>query len=192
MIGSNTIARLYKVLSNNLLFYFIFYACNKYCIAHTRHSHIGQITSFHRRIAATSTKISRKVAPIYGRCELDSHADTIVAGSNCVVLNYTGNVCDVSPYRDDYSPVSNVPVVTAATAWQSPHTGETYILVFNEALWMGDSMNCTLINPNQLRHFGTKVQDNPVSDLPLFIMTENNEFSMELDMSGTIIYADTH
>ena len=57
---------------------------------------------------------------------------------------------------------------------------------------MGDSMNCTLINPNQLRHFGTKVQDNPVSDLPLFIMAEDNEFSMELDISGTIIYADTH
>jgi len=169
MIGSNTtIARLFKILSNNLLFNCIFYAFNRYCVAHTRHSHIGQITSSHRRTAATSTKISHKAATIYGRCELDSHADTIVAGSNCVVINYTGNVCDVSPCRDDYAPVSNVPIVTAATAWQSPHTGETYILVFNEALWMGDSMNCTLINPNRLRHFGTKVQDNPVSDLPLF------------------------
>ena len=73
MIGSNAIARLYKVLSNNLLFNFIFYACNKYCIAHTCHSHIGQITSSHRPTAATSTKISRKVATIYGRCELNSH-----------------------------------------------------------------------------------------------------------------------
>jgi len=170
MIGSNTtIVRLFKILSNNLLFNCIFYAFNKYCVAHTRHSHIGQITSSHRRTAATSTKISRKAATIYGRCKLDSHADTIVAGSNCVVINYTGNVCDVSPYRDDYAPVYNVPIVTAATAWQSPLTGETYILVFNEALWMGDSMNCTLINPNQLRHFGTKVQDNPVSDLPLLL-----------------------
>ena len=157
MIGNNTIARLSKVLSNNLLFSFIFYACNKYCIAHTCHSHIGQFTSSRRRTAATSTKISRKVATIYGRCELDSHTDTIVAGSNCVVLSYTDNVCDVSPCRDDYSPVSNVPVVTAATAWQSPHTGETYILVFHEALWMGGSMNSTLVNPNQLRHYGTVV-----------------------------------
>ena len=53
---------------------------------------------------------------VHDRCELDSHADTIVAGSNCIILNYTGQVCDVSPYRDDYAPVSDVPIVKAATA----------------------------------------------------------------------------
>ena len=114
-----------------MLLNYIFHAFKKYCVAHTRHSHIGQIPSSHRRTAATTTKVSYKTATIYGRCELDSHADTIVAGSNCVVINYTGKVCDVSPYRDDYTPVSNIPIVTAATAWQSLHTGETYILVFN-------------------------------------------------------------
>ena len=83
-----------------------------------------------------------------------------------MILNYTGKECDVSPYRDDYDPISNVPIVTAATAWQSSYTGQTYILVFNEALWMGDTMSNTLVNPNQLRHFGTTVQDNPMSNLP--------------------------
>ena len=123
---------------------------------------------------------------------MDSHADTIVAGANCTILSYTGKVCDVSPYREDYTPVSNVPIVKAATAWQSPHTGETYILVFNEALWMGDSMESTLINPNQLRYFGTSVQDNPTADSPLSIITEDSAFCMELAMKGTIVYADTH
>ena len=94
---------------------------------------------------------------VYGKCESDSHADTIAAGANCVVLNYTGKGCDVSPYRDDYEAVKNAPIVNAATAWQSHQTGQTYILVFNEALWMGDSMDNTLFNPNQLRHYGTKV-----------------------------------
>jgi len=98
----------------------------------------------------------------------------------------------VSPYRDDYTPVTNVPIVNAATAWQSPNTGQTYVLVFNESLWMGDSMDTTLVNPNQLRHYGTQVQDNPMSEFPLSIITEDNEFSMELMMQGTIIYADTH
>ena len=128
----------------------------------------------------------------YGKCELDSHADTTVAGSNCTVLHYTGKECDVSPFRDDFEPIKNVPIVTAATAWQSPSSGQTYILVFNEALWMGDTMDSSLINPNQLRHFGTYVQDNPSSAQPLFIMTEDLEFSMNLSMAGTIIYADTH
>ena len=39
----------------------------------------------------------RSVA-IYGRTELDSHADTIVLGSNTVILQYTNRECDVAPY----------------------------------------------------------------------------------------------
>ena len=134
----------------------------------------------------------RKDKTTYGKCELDSHADTVVAGSNCVILNYTGKVCDVSPYCDEYTTVTNIPIVNATTAWQSSHTGQTYILVFNESVWMGDSMDTTLVNPNQLRHYGTQVQDNPMSQLPLAIITEDSAFSMELMMKGTIIYADTH
>ena len=129
---------------------------------------------------------------IHGRCELDSHADTTVAGSNCVILHYTGKECDVSPYTDDYESINNVPIVHAATAWQSPETGQTYILVFNEALWMGKTMDHSLINPNQLRHYGTTVNDNPMSKQPLSIITDGAEFSMELSMAGTIVFAETH
>ena len=123
---------------------------------------------------------------------MDSHADTVVAGANCIILNYTGKECDVSAYQDDYTPVQNVPIVTAATAWQSHETGQTYILVFHEALWMGDSMQDTLINPNQLRHYGTNVQDNPMPNYPLSIITADHEFSMEMQMNGTIVYFDSH
>ena len=114
-----------------------------------------------------------------------------MAGSNCVILEYTGKECDVSPYRDDYDSIQNVPIVHAATAWQSKETGQTYILILNESIWMGDTMSHTLINPNQLRHFGTKVQDNPMSDQPLSIITEDNGFCMDLAMAGTICYVDT-
>ena len=154
---------------------------------------IAQIRSSVRRtpkISSISKSKSTKVN--YGRCELDSHADTIVAGSNCVILGYTGRVCDVSPYREDYESVKDVPIVQAATAWYSQHTGQTYILVFNEVLWMGDSMDHSLINPNQLRHYGIEVQDNPTSTSPLSIQTEDREFYMDLMMDGTIIHAETH
>ena len=43
---------------------------------------------------------------------------------------------------------------------------------------MGDQMDHTLVNPNQLRHYGVKVQDNPVSDEPLHIMTEDEKFQL--------------
>jgi hypothetical protein len=145
-----------------------------------------------RRIASAKSSAERlPVKNIHGKCEVDNHADTCVAGSNCVILEYTGKECDVSPYRDDYDAIQNVPIVHAATAWQSKETGQTYILVMNECIWMGDTMSHTLINPNQLRHFGTQVQDNPMSSQPLSIITEDNEFCMELTMSGTICSVDT-
>ena len=33
-------------------------------------------------------------------------------------------------------------------------------------------MDHTLISPNQMCHYGIKAQDNPVSDEPLYIMSE--------------------
>ena len=74
-------------------------------------------------------------------------------------MHYTNRECDVSPYHDDHAPTKNVPIVQAATAYQSEYTGIIYILIFNEALWMGYSMRHTFVNPNQLRYYGTKVQD---------------------------------
>ena len=154
------------------------------------HRRISVIASSPRRTIASS-KAASPTTTHYGKCELDSHADSIVAGKNCIILNYTGKECDVSPYREDYKPIKNVPIVNAATAWQSPITGQVYILVLNEAIWMGDHMDDTLINPNQLRHHGVKVQDDPTSSYPLSIVTEDNEFCMELTMDGTIVHVQT-
>ena len=62
--------------------------------------------------------------PSHGRIELDSHADTVVLGSNCVVLHHTGKVCEVSPYTDEYDAITDVPVVRGATLWMDQHTNE--------------------------------------------------------------------
>ena len=105
-------------------------------------------------------------------------------------MHYTGRECDVSPYDTNYSPAKNIPIVSAATAWQSQNTGQVYILILNEALWM-PNLPHSLIDPNQLRHFGTTVQDNPVHMSPLHLRTEDARFSMELNMLGTIIYTET-
>ena len=154
-------------------------------------NHISQITTSNRRKISASYKIASVEQVQYSRIELDTHADSIVAGANCCIMHYTGRVCDVSPYRDDYSPIKNVPIVKAATSYQSKHTGQVYILIFNEALWMGDSMKHSLINPNQLRHHGVTVQDNPFSTDPLFIANEDQKFNMELMIEGTTIFANT-
>ena len=62
------------------------------------------------------------------RCEMDSHADTCVAGPNFLILEFTGEQCDVTPYTNDYEPIINVSVVNAATAYPDDSTGETVIL----------------------------------------------------------------
>ena len=95
--------------------------------------------------------------------ELDSHADTCVLGPNFIVTHYTQRTCSVQAFSDSFSPINNIPIVQGATAYDCPHTGQTYILLINEGLYFGTSMNHSLINPNQLRHFGTIVQDNPYS-----------------------------
>ena len=120
---------------------------------------------------------------------MDTHADTTVLGSNCVVPSYTGKECEASPYSSQYEAVQNVPVVTGATVWTNAADGTAYLLIFHESLWMGDKLDHTLVNPNQLWAYGVSVQDNPFDAKPLSITTD--DVSVELYSEGTIICGDT-
>ena len=93
--------------------------------------------------------------------ELDFHADTIVWGSNCIVIHFTGKECDVAPYTDTYDTIKAVSIVHADTAYDNPETGDTTILILNKEIWMGETMDHTLVNPNQLHAYGMTVQYNP-------------------------------
>ena len=126
-----------------------------------------------------------------GRIELDTHADTFVAGRNCMLMRFTERVCDVMPYSDDYEPKKGIPIVQAATGYTDAN-GQRSILVFNEALWIPELEN-SLMNPNQLRHYGVHVQDNPYHQDPMTIHKDDDEegFVACLKSSGTNIYIDT-
>jgi hypothetical protein len=120
-------------------------------------------------IASTSLQNLCPVNPIGGTNELDTHADTCVLGRNFIIAQYSGRECNVLPYSDDYEAVTGVPIVTGATAWTDQETGETWIIMIHEAIWMADTMpQHSLIIPNQLRAYGIDVKDNP-SRGPLFI-----------------------
>ena len=64
-----------------------------------------------------------------------------------------------------------------------------YLLIFHESLWMGDKLDHTLVNPNQLRAYGVSIQDNPFDTKTLSITTD--DASVELYSEGTIICGDT-
>jgi hypothetical protein len=118
--------------------------------------------------------------------ELDSHADAVACGSNCVIIHRAGQECDVSPCTDACESIKGFPVVQVATACDNPETGETHILTLNQAIWMGDKMSHALVNPNQLRACGIAAQDNPFVEAPMFISTEDDSFSVPLACKGAI------
>jgi hypothetical protein len=132
-----------------------------------RHRGIGQVRSGIRytnpiSLSVRSTaSIERQSNPTNAYAELDSHADTVVAGSACKVIELTDQSCEVYAYADHYEPITNVPVAKVATAYDHPISGETFILIFGQALYMGDRMSHTLICPNQARTNGVIVDDVP-------------------------------
>ena len=110
---------------------------------------LSDITTLERQISQTQRVVNtnKEDTLFHGRRELDSHADTTVAGKNCVILRYTYCSCDVAPFSDKYTPMKDVPIVSAATGYTSANF-RNYILVFNEALYIKE-MQHTLINPIQ-------------------------------------------
>ena len=63
------------------------------------------------------------------RCELDSHADTIVGGANCILLETSGETARVHSFSDEREPFPDVPIGTIATAWVNLLSGEVIVLV---------------------------------------------------------------
>jgi Reverse transcriptase (RNA-dependent DNA polymerase) len=94
------------------------------------------------------------------RTELDSHADTCLAGRNFLKVATTGRTVTVSGYGGTTHLERNIPIVTAATVWRDDQ-GNDYSLVVNEALYFGDTVPDSLLNPNQLRSHGLRVEDVP-------------------------------
>jgi hypothetical protein len=100
-------------------------------------------------------------AGTYAHNECDTNADTCCLGKNFVIVEYTRRAADVYSYDKSIKPIENVPIVSGATAWDDPMTGETFILIINEALYYGNKLDHSLINPNQVRHYGINFWDNP-------------------------------
>jgi len=104
------------------------------------------------------------------RTKLDSQSwiPTLILpafGADCRILSVTDQVCQVLPYHQDYQPFDEVPIVQAATAYDDPNTGITYILIINQALQI-PHLETTLLNPNQMKAHGLIVDDIPKHLLP--------------------------
>ena len=102
---------------------------------------------------------SVQVDPDALRVELDSHADTVIAGLAFRVENHLNLDVSVFPYTTDYKP-KRVPLVNAVTAIDNVD-GNVYLLVANQALWLPD-VEPSLLSVPQMRAHGVVVDDCPL------------------------------
>ena len=123
--------------------------------------------------------------------ECDTNADTCCLGKNFIISQYTTRSSDVYAYDKSYEPIENVPIVTGMTAYDDDATGQTYILVFHEALYYGNKLDHSLINPNQLRNYGIKVNDNPYDRSNSLGIIANDEVLIQMHTRGTKIQFGT-
>ena len=167
------------------------YVRGRCCLRSPRFIKRVKIARYQTRKVAKTFTTTNSQGIFDGRVELDTHADTFVAGRNCLLMNYTERVCDVMPYSDEYEAKKSVPIVQVATGYTASN-GQRTILIINEALWLPELDN-SLMNPNQLRHFGVIVQDNPYSNTPMVIQkdTAEDDFVACLKSAGTNVFLDT-
>ena len=97
------------------------------------------------------------------RLGMDSHADMSCVGAHAHILEiFEGQVCNVLPFNDSYSPLTNIKTVNAAFAYDSDD-GKTYIVELNQCLDFTKTMKHSLLCPNQARINGVVIDDCPTA-----------------------------
>ena len=96
---------------------------------------------------------------VEGTTDIDNHADTCVVGSNALILHVHNRPVHVTGY-DDTLESKVYETVSAALAYDDPKTGNTAILVVNQAISM-PQLKHNLLCPMQLRHNDVEVDEKP-------------------------------
>ena len=122
--------------------------------------------------------------------EMDTHADTCCARSNWSVLEYTGQVCEVTPFLSSYEPVPEIPLACCCTVWTDQTDSTEYLLVSNEMLWFGTLLPHSLINPHQSRAYSLIVNDDPFDHSQHFGIDADQAF-IPFDTMGTVVHFKT-
>jgi hypothetical protein len=126
-----------------------------------------------------------------GKCEMDTHADTCVAGANFLACEFNGTTCEVILFSSKYESTKGIPIVSATTAWTNEVAGEMVIIYFHQVLWYGEHMKQKLLNPNQLHHYGWPICDDVTDKNWSFGIEIDDEFVIPFRMSGTTIFFDS-
>jgi len=106
-----------------------------------------------RIISSTSLQIKESTM------ELDTHADTTVLGKSCLLIQDFDRTVSVSGW-DTTTGARDCPTVTGVVAYDHPYTGQTYMLIFHQAIYL-ETMENHLVCPMQCRVAGVTIHDCP-------------------------------
>src|SRR6056300_177968 len=95
------------------------------------------------------------------RADLDSHADPCAFGKHCYVLSTYSESVNVTGFHKSAPPLRCIRIACVAVAYDCHLTHETFILVFDQVLYIPD-LETSLICPDQLRDNGVTVNDTPL------------------------------
>lgn len=152
-----------------------------------RHS----VSSVMPRISALPSKVAM-YQDFVSTMEMDNHADTHCFGRNFTPILFTGQSCDVTAFSEKLSPITQVPICMACTAYDDPDTGLTTILEFPQGLWMPDHMDHSLINLNQCCAFGINICDDPFDpNRKLGIHDPNTDSFIPLMLEALVVLLKT-
>ena len=109
------------------------------------------------------------------------------------VLEMTGEMVTVYPFSEKLPAVQEVPIATCVTMWESPETGEPWMLVVHEALYFGNNLKESLLCPNQIRAAGNIVNDTPIQfdAASSHSIKVPNRVELPLEMRGVISFLST-
>ena len=60
----------------------------------------------------------------------------IVLGRQALIINHTGQSEEINSFSSDVEGMSKVPIVDAMVAYNCPYTGNTYILLMQNVLYI--------------------------------------------------------
>ena len=123
------------------------------------------------------------------RNKMDTHVDTYCSGANWTPMHYTGEIFEVSPFLNTYSPVKEIPYVWCCTVCTDDEVKE-YLLVGDEMLWFRTALENLLINPNQICAYGLSINDDPFNANEIDI--DGEELFILFNATGTVVHLESH
>ena len=119
--------------------------------------------------------------------ELDYHADSPVVVKNAMILYKNEMTVNVTPFSDDSGMMPEVPVFHVAVACDCPITGNSTILIINNAIYIKE-MEHNILPLVMMRLNGLLVDECPKFLCPnptiethsIFFSTENNRLPLAL------------